>query len=137
MGESSHSINESEEAKKLELYEAKLAEHEAKRGERAKAFDVRELARSSSEPRSFEHPKYGLIRYGVLTARDLFELGRLQDDEDRLITAIWKMLHKADKSVTKEDAANLPWDLVVELLRLSGLSASASTSEASPLGQGT
>lgn len=111
----------SEEEAKIEAFKKKLEEYEAKEQAKSRLFKLEELARSAREVRTVEHPKLGIIRFKVLTARDLFEIARIQDDTDRVITAVWKCLWKADPSVKKEDVADLPWDVIAELLRVMGL----------------
>jgi hypothetical protein len=115
------SPSKSEEEAKWQAFKKKLEEHEAKEQAKAQLFKLEELARSTREIRTVEHPKLGIIRFKVLTARDLFEIARIQDETDRMVTAVWKCLWKADSSVKKEDVADLPWDVIAELLRVMGL----------------
>jgi hypothetical protein len=112
---------EKEKEEKIAEYMAKIEAMEVKREETAKSFDLRELARSTREIRTVKHPRLGTIRFGVLTARDLLELAKTGTDEERIIMAVWRCLSKADPSIAKEDVADLPWDVMAELLKITGL----------------
>ncbi len=106
-------------ASKVEEYKRKLEEYEAKQAEAAKLFNPKELARKASEIRTVKHPELGEIRYGVLVYGDFAELVKYGESREQMtITMLWLMLRKAYPDLTREDVANMPFDVATKLLTL-------------------
>lgn len=100
-------------------YMCKLEAYEREQEKVAKLFNAKELARKASEIRELNHPTLGLIRYGMIQYKDMADLGKYGESREELtITMLWKMLQKAQPDLTREEVANLPFDVAAELLRL-------------------
>lgn len=103
---------------KLEEYVKKLEAYEEKREEKAKAFNPKELVKSSSELREVEVEGVGVVRYGVLTLADMIELDRDKNATtlERSLKMLWLMLCKAYPELTLEDVKNFPLDKASKIL---------------------
>ncbi|MEM3463611.1 MAG: hypothetical protein QXL91_01985 [Candidatus Bathyarchaeia archaeon] len=109
----------SEDKAKTEEYMQKLEAYEKEQEKAAKLFNPKELAKKASEIRETRHPTLGIIRYGMIQYKDMAELAKHGESREELtITMLWKMLQKAQPDLTREEVANLPFDVAAELLRL-------------------
>ena len=108
-GEPPLSGNLEEMAKKLEKFEREMTE-------KAKAFNPKELVKSSKEIRQMEIEGVGVVRYGVLTLADMLELNKAESNEERSFKILWLMLRKAYPELTLEDVKAFPMDVAAKIL---------------------
>ena len=95
----------------------KLFEEEEKQDqETAKQFDPKSLVTKSNEIRKVYHPELGEIKYTVLTARDLFEINKVEDKDARARTIVSRMLKKANPDLKEEEINEWPQDDFTKVL---------------------
>jgi len=103
---------------KVDEYRKKLRAHGKAKQEKAKVFDVRALAANTRQIYSLEDENLGLIRYGLLSAKEVKELDlkKVADDEEKANIVVWAMLRKADPELSYDDFEALPFDKKALLL---------------------
>lgn len=58
----------------------------------------------------------GFIRYGRLTVEDMIAISRIEDDFEKSLETVTRMLRKADPEVTVEKVKKLPIDVFNKLV---------------------
>lgn len=103
---------------KVDEYRKKLRAHGEAKQEKAKVFDVRALAANTRQIYSLEDETLGLIRYGLLSAKEVkaLDLKKVADDEEKANIVVWAMLRKADPELPYDDFEALPFDKKALLL---------------------
>lgn len=104
-------MNEKKSAKE------RLMEIKKRRMADAKAFNVSDFVKSSKDIRE----KYvkaidRKVRYGVLTLKDSKDIMKPEDDQEKAIIILWKMLQKADPGLDLKDVEQLPLDVATAIL---------------------
>ena len=103
---------------KVDEYRKRLRAHDEAKQEKAKVFDVRALAANTRQIYTIEDEALGIIRYGLLSAREVKELKlkEVADDEEKANIVVWAMLRKADPELSYDDFEALPFDTKALLL---------------------
>jgi hypothetical protein len=103
---------------KVDEYRKKLRAHDEAKQEKAKVFDVKALAANTRQIFSLEDADLGIIRYGLLSAKEVKELDlkKVADDEEKANIVVWAMLRKADPELSYDDFEALPFDTQALLL---------------------
>jgi len=72
---------------KVDEYRKRLRAHDEAKQEKAKVFDVRALAANTRQIYTIEDETLGIIRYGLLSSREVKELNlkKIVDDEEKPI----------------------------------------------------
>lgn len=110
-------MSKQKEKSKVEHYKRQLDKHEAKQKRVAKLFNVDEVLAGSEDLREIYVPEIDMtVKYGVLTIGDLTDIVKAETDEEKAIRMLWKMLHKADKTVTLEKVKALPLQTATAIL---------------------
>jgi hypothetical protein len=86
--------------------------------EKAKQFDPDELIRGARELRTARDEELGLVRYRVLTMREMLELSKIQNEEERSLRMIHMMLADAYPTLTVEKLKELPASKAIRLMNL-------------------
>ena len=103
---------------KVDEYRKRLRAHDEAKQEKAKVFDVRALAANTRQIYTIEDETLGIIRYGLLSSREVKELNlkKIVDDEEKANIVVWAMLRKADPELSYDDFEALPFDTKALLL---------------------
>ena len=104
--------------KKVDEYATALGELETARREKRKLFDPKKLVEDSRKIRKVYDDELGWITYKPLTFADLNEIQRAQNNEEKSIIALYKMLQKTYPDLTLDDVRDFGLDGVVRLLKL-------------------
>lgn len=96
-----------------EKYREKLEEIEAKQEEErrknAKLFNIDDILADSEKVKEVYIPGYEIkVRYKELAISDSTEIRAAKDNDERTYLILYKMLNKADPSVTLEKVQKLP-----------------------------
>jgi len=95
-------------AKSGEEYKRKLEAYEAEEKAKGDLFDPKALVESAKTIRTVNDPELGVIKFGVLTMKDLLDLNKVQDDQKKSIVMLHMMLVKAYPDLTVEDIEKMP-----------------------------
>jgi len=103
---------------RVDEYRKKLRAHDEAKQEKAKVFDVRALAANTRQIYTIQDEALGVIRYGLLSAKEVKELDlkKVVDDEEKANIVVWAMLRKADPELSYDDFEALPFDSKALLL---------------------
>lgn len=94
---------------------------ERRDAEMAKKFNPDELIKEASKPRILvdeEHKEIGEIHYVLLSTKDLFELNKIEDKQERAMQMIFRMLKPCCPSLTLEKIQQFPSDVTARLAEL-------------------
>jgi len=77
-----------------------------------------EIIAKFAQTLTVEIPELGFaIRYRKLTVKDYAEINKIKDDNERMFEMLYRMLHKADPSVTMEKVKELPIEVAALILK--------------------
>lgn len=119
----------------MEMSEEKLREmvERARRleAEKARLFNPDELIQEARKIRSVEDEVLGTVKFRVLTMREMLELNKVKDEEERALRMVHMMLMDAYPNLTVEKLRELPAPIAVRLMNLllerAGFQTSSST----------
>jgi hypothetical protein len=104
---------------KVKEYAAILEKEQKLKLAKARIFSVKEVVQDSKEIQHLFDPELGIVQYGLLTNNDLFEINeKAKDNQERGLWVLWKMLQKADHSITLDDIKEMPISVSGKLLGL-------------------
>lgn len=99
----------------VEEYKRKLELYEQKKAEDAKIISIDDILNAGIK-QVYIPELGGYIRYGPLTIGDLEDLGKAKSDDERATLILYKMLRKADDSITLEKVKQLPVNIATRIL---------------------
>lgn len=76
-------------------------------GKNRKLFNVKELLAEIGQIKETYDEKLGTIKYGSLTYSDWLEIIKISNESEKALDVTFRMLSKADASITKEDLLKL------------------------------
>lgn len=86
--------------------------------EKAKLFDPEEAVQEARTIRTIEDEELGVIKFRVLTMREMLELTKIKDEEERALRMIHAMLAPAYPTLTVEKLKDLPAPTATRLMNL-------------------
>jgi len=109
-------VNSPENQKRAEVFERKIAEHDAaqavEKAYLAKKYNPREACKRSTEIRTVHDETLGEVRFGVLSISEFtdLKLSEIKDENARIRKVVYAMLRKADPELKLEDVEAIPFD---------------------------